>query len=127
MPSVPLLVLICPTSPGYSQSLCFPSTSSNTFLNKVSVKNREPIQHQLTQSPTFHFLRRERKNRKYLYHNLNEHVRHSHSWCNANINLKPAKETFNAVEETDELVVASAGILCRLGAMGVKLRGTEEP
>src|SRR5258708_349278 len=39
MPSVLLLASICPISPGYPRCLCFPSTSSSTFLNSLSVKN----------------------------------------------------------------------------------------
>src|SRR6266852_6355801 len=33
LPSVPLVLSICPTCPGFPRCLCFPSTSSKTFLN----------------------------------------------------------------------------------------------
>jgi len=69
------------------------------------------MQHQLTQPSTFHFLRRDRKDAEYLNHYINNHVRHGRSRCNANVNLKPLKESFDAVKEVDELVSASASVL----------------
>src|SRR5579863_7182654 len=34
-PFSPLLATVCPISVGYPRSLCFPSTSSNTFLDRT--------------------------------------------------------------------------------------------
>ena len=70
--------------------------------------------HQLTESSTLHFLRRERKDHQHLNHNLNDCVAHSLSRCDASIYLKPAEEMFNAVKDVDELVLASARIFNRL-------------
>jgi hypothetical protein len=71
-------------------------------------------QHRLTQSPTFHFLRRDRKDGQYLDHNINSYVRHSRSWCDASVNLKPLEKSFDAVKEVDKFVLASADIFSRL-------------
>jgi hypothetical protein len=70
--------------------------------------------HQLTESSTLHFLCRDRKDRQHLNHNLNDHVAHSHSRCDASIYLEPAEEIFNAAKDVDELVLASARIFNRL-------------
>jgi hypothetical protein len=72
------------------------------------------LQHRLTQSPTFHFLRRDRKDGEYLNHNINNYVRHSRSRCDASVNLKPLEKSFDAVKEVDKLASASADILSRL-------------
>ena len=72
------------------------------------------MEHQLTQSSTFHFLRRDRKDAEYLDHYINNYVGHGHSRCNANVNLKPLKESFDAVKEVDKLASASASVLGRL-------------
>ncbi len=50
------------------------------------------MQHRLTQSPTLHFLRRDRKDSEYLDHDLDNHVGHGCSRCNVRIYLKPVKE-----------------------------------
>jgi hypothetical protein len=69
----------------------------------------------LTQSPTFHFLVRDRKNGQYLGHNLNDYACHGVSVIiNVGVNLEPAEETFDAVKEVNEFVSARAGILSRL-------------
>src|SRR5882762_199839 len=106
MPSVPLLGSTCPTSAGCPRCLCSLPTSSNTFLHRrvSQVKNRKSTQHhaRLTQSPTFHFLRRDRKDGEYLDHNINNYVRHSRSRCDANVNLKALKKSFDAAEEVDK-------------------------
>ena len=72
------------------------------------------MQHQLTQSSTFHFLRHDRKDAEYLDHYINNYVRHGRSRCHANVNLKPLKESFDAVKEVDKLIPASASVLNRL-------------
>ena len=72
------------------------------------------MQHQLTQSSTFHFLRRDRKDGEYLNHYINNYVRHSRSRCDASVNLKSSKVSFDAVKEVDKLVSASVSVLSRL-------------
>ena len=72
------------------------------------------MQHQLTQSSTFHFLRRDRKDGEYLNHYINNYVRHGRSRCNASVNLKSLKESFDAVKEVDKLASPSASVLGRL-------------
>ncbi len=64
-----------------------------------------------------YFLCRHRKDRKYLNHNLDNHVRHCRSRRDASVYLKPVEETFNAVKNVDKLVLASTGIFSRLGAL----------
>ena len=112
LPSVPLLVLTCPTSADCPRCLCFLPTSWNTFLHRrfSQVKNNESTLHRLTQPSAFHFLRRIPKNGKDLDHDINNYVRHSRSRCNASVNLKPLEESFNAVKQVEKLVSASAGI-----------------
>jgi hypothetical protein len=94
----------------------FPTDFLKNFLHlRVSqVKNVKSTQHRLTQSPTIHFLRRDRKDGEYLDHNINNYVHHSRSWCNSSVNLKPLKKSFDAVIEVDKLVSASADTLSRL-------------
>ena len=53
-------------------------------------------------------------------HNLNDYIRRSHIRCNASVYLKLAK-AFDAIEELNELVLASVGIFSRLGATGVRI------
>lgn len=77
-------------------------------------KNSKSIKYRLTQSSTSHLLCRDRKNGDYLNHNLNNHVDHGRSRRNAGVNLKPVEEMFDAVEELNQLVSASAGIFSRL-------------
>jgi hypothetical protein len=71
----------------------------------------------LTDSSTLHFLCRHPKDGQHLNHNFNDYVAHSHSRCDANIYLKPAEETFNAVKAVDKLSLAGARIFSRLGSM----------
>jgi hypothetical protein len=61
-----------------------------------------------------HLFCRDRKDGEYLNHNLNDHVNHSCSWCNAGVYPKPVEEMFDAVEEVNQLVSASASIFSRL-------------
>src|SRR6266852_8774022 len=75
------------------------------------------IPHQLTESSTLYFLCRHRKDSQNLNHNLNDYVAHSPSRCDTSIYLKPAEEMFNAVENVDKLVLASARIFSRLGSV----------
>jgi hypothetical protein len=72
--------------------------------------------HQLTESSTLYFLRRDRKDGQHLNHNLNDYVTHSPSRCDAGVYLKPAEEMFNSVKDIDKLVLASARIFTRLGS-----------
>ena len=72
-------------------------------------------------SSTFHFFGRDRKNVYYLDHNFDDHVHHICSRCNASVYIKPLKETFDAVEDISEIVLISAGIFSRLGALSVKI------
>jgi hypothetical protein len=116
MPSVPLLASICLTSPDYPQRLCFPSTSSNTFLINRSVKKGKYTRNQLTQWSTFHFLCHDCKNRQHLDHNLNDHVRHCRSRYKGSVYLKPAEEMFDVIKDVNYLFLASARIFGRLGA-----------
>jgi len=80
------------------------------------------MRHRLTQSSTFHFFGRDRKDVYYLNHNFDDHVRHSFSRCDASVYVKPLKETFDAVEDIDELVLTRAGIFSGLpvGNLSVK-------
>src|SRR6267154_965222 len=96
--------------------LCSLPASSSTFLHRhlSQVKNRISTQHQLTQSPTFHFHCRDRDDGEYFDHNINNYVRHSRSRCDANVNLKPLKKSPDAVKEVVNLVSASADIFSRL-------------
>jgi hypothetical protein len=80
------------------------------------------MRYQLTESSTPYFLRRDRKDRQHLYHDLNNDVRHSRSWCDSGVNLKPAKEMFNPVEELNQLVSVSANIFSYLGRCQKGLR-----
>ena len=120
MPSVPLLALICPTSPGCPRCLCSLLTSLKTFLHRrvSQVKNGKSTQHRLTQSPTFHFLRRDPKDVQYLDHNINKYARHSRSRGDPSVNLKPLEESFDPVKELDKIVSASTDIL---GCLRVKV------
>ena len=68
-----------------------------------------------------YFLCSDRKDRKYLDHDLDDYVRHSHSRREASVYLKPAEKTFNVVKEHNELVLAGAGIFGRLEVVGVKI------
>jgi hypothetical protein len=72
------------------------------------------MRHRLTKSSTFRFLRHDGKNNEYLDHNINNYIRHSHSRCNASVNLKPVEEMVDPVKEVDKLVTASAHIFSRL-------------
>jgi hypothetical protein len=85
----------------------------------VWVKNGKATPHRLTQSSTFHFFGRDRKDVYYLDHNFDDHVRHSCSRCNASVYVKPLKEAFDAAEDIDELVLTRANIFSRLGNLSV--------
>jgi hypothetical protein len=56
-----------------------------------------------------------------LDHNLNDYVLHSRSRCDASVNFKLSKETFDPVKEVDELGLAGADIVGCLGVIGVKM------
>jgi hypothetical protein len=86
------------------------SVFPTNFLKYVSAPPCQSKHRQLTQSPTFHFLRRDRKDGEYLDHNINNYVRHGGSRCNASVYLKPLEKSFDAVEEVGKLVSANAGI-----------------
>ena len=73
--------------------------------------------HQLTDTSTLHFPRRDPKDRQHLNHNLNDYGAHSHSRCDASIYIKSAEEMFNAVKDVEKLVLASARIFSRLGSV----------
>jgi hypothetical protein len=45
--------------------------------------------------PRFTSFRRDRKDGEYLDHNINDHVRHSRSRCNARVNIKPLKKNLS--------------------------------
>ena len=64
-----------------------------------------------------YFLGRDRKDSQHLNHNLNDHIAHSHRRWDASIYLKSAEETFNAVKDVDELVLASSRIFSRLASV----------
>ncbi len=72
------------------------------------------MQHRLTQSPTLHFLRRDRKDSEYLDHDLDNHVGHGCSRCDARVYLKPVKEMLDVVKEVNKLVSAGVDIFSRL-------------
>jgi hypothetical protein len=74
----------------------------------------------LTESSTLHFLCRDPKDRQYLDHNIDNHLRHPRSRCDADVYLKPVEEALDAVKDVDQLVSASARIFSHLGALGVK-------
>ena len=73
-----------------------------------------------------HFLCRDRKDRYYLNHNLNDYVTHSRGRRDANVYFKPMEETFDAIENVSELVLARTVIFSRLGDLGVKIGGIRE-
>ena len=75
------------------------------------------MRYRLTQSSTFHFFGRDRKDVNYLDHNFDDHGHHSVSRCGASVYVKPLKETSNAVEDIDELVLTRGGIFSRLGVL----------
>ena len=79
------------------------------------------MQNQLTQSPTPHFLCRNRKDREYLHHNLDDYVPHSRGRGDSSVYLKSTEEAFDAVKNFDELVSARASIFSRLRNLGVRL------
>ena len=79
------------------------------------------MRQRLTHSPTFHFLCCNRKDRQYLHHNLDDYVPHSRGRYDASVYLKSMEETFNAIENLDELVTARGSIFRRLRDMGVKI------
>ena len=83
-------------------------------------------QYLLTDWSTLHFICRDRKDGQYLNHNLNDYVAHGRSWCDASVYFKPAEDIFNAVEDVDKLVLASARIISRLWALIVKIGRTRE-
>ena len=95
------------------------------FFNHRSKKdvsrNGKYKRDQLTQSPTFHFFGRDRKDVYYLDHNFDDHARHSCSRCEASIYVKSLKETSDAVEDISEHVLTCAGIFSRLDALSVKI------
>lgn len=68
----------------------------------------------------FHSLCHNPKNGQYLHHNLYEYCRHSRSRWNVGVNLEPAEEKFDAIEQIDECVMVSTDIFSRLGNLGVK-------
>jgi hypothetical protein len=84
------------------------------------------MRHRLTQSSTFHFFGRDRQDVYHLDHNFDDHVRHMCSRCDVSVYIKPLKETFNAVEDINELVLTRAGIFSRLGNLGVKIGCAKE-
>ena len=73
------------------------------------------MRYRLTQSSSFHFFGRDRKDVNYLDHNFDYYGRHSVSRRNASVYVKPLKETSDAVEGIDELVLTRGGIFSRLG------------
>ena len=75
---------------------------------------------QLTYSSTFHSLCYNPKNAQYLHHNLYEHLCHNRSRWNVGVNLEPAKEKFDAIEQIDECVLVSTDISSSLRNLGVK-------
>ena len=87
----------------------------------MSARDGKYKRHPPTQSSTFHLFGRDRKDVYYLDHNFDDHVRHSCSWCDASVYVKPLKEPFDAVEDIDELVLTRASIFSRLEAVSVKI------
>ena len=79
------------------------------------------MQQSLTQSPTLHFLRRNRKDPKYLRHNLDDYISHGHGRGDASVYLKSMEEMSDAIKNLDELVSARAGIFSCLRCLGVKI------
>jgi hypothetical protein len=85
-------------------------------------------EHRHTQSSTFHFSGRDRKDIYYLDHNVDEYVRHSWSRCKASVFVKSLNEMFDAVvDDINEHVLTRAGIFGRLGALSVKVDCPREP
>ena len=72
------------------------------------------MQQWLTQSPTFHFLCRNRKNREYLNHNLHDYVSHSRGRGNASVYLELMEEAFDEVKNVNEFVSERTSIFSRL-------------
>ena len=93
----------------------------------ISVKNGRYKRHRLTQSSTFHFFGRDPKDVYYLYHNDDNHVRHSCSRRKASVYVKPLKETFDAVEDINEHVLTRDGTFSRLGTLSVRIEYLREP
>ena len=92
----------------------------SALTRQCSQKNGK-VKHRLTQSSAFYFLRRDPKDSEDLDHNIYTNVRHSLSRCNASVKLKSLEKSFDAVEEVDELVSASAGIFSCLRVKGIKI------
>jgi hypothetical protein len=51
-------------------------------------------------------------------------VRHSRSWCDVSVNIKPAEETFNIIKKAKKFDSVSTAILSRLEAKSVKISCT---
>lgn len=84
------------------------------------------MRHRLTQSSTFQFFGRDRKDVYYLDHNFDDHVHHSCSRCYAGVYVKPLKEAFDVVKNVNELVLTRGGIFSRLENLGVKIGCAKE-
>ena len=84
------------------------------------------MQQSLTQSPTLHLLRRNRKDPEYLRHDLDDYASHGRSRGDPSVYLKSMEETFDAIKNLDELVSVRAGIFSRLRGLGVKNRLHED-
>jgi exoribonuclease R len=68
----------------------------------------------LTDSPLGHLLRRKRKNREHLCHNLPEYILYFDRELHPNIDVETLQEKLNTLEEIHERVMVRDNILCRL-------------
>jgi hypothetical protein len=98
----------------------FPISFFKYFSGYKSVKKRKSTCDQLTQPSALHFLCRDPKDRYHLHHDLNNYVRHFRGRWDPSIDIEPAKEVFDPIEQFDELVLAGAYIFGSLGELNVK-------
>jgi len=68
-----------------------------------------------------HFFRRDPEDRYHLHHDLNNYVRHFRGRWDPSIDIEPAKEVLDPIEQLDELVLAGAYISGSLGDLDVKI------
>ena len=68
----------------------------------------------LTCSSSLHFLRRDRKDREKLDHDLHEHLRHFRGQRYLSIDLKTLEKALDAFKQVDNSTLACSGIFRRL-------------
>ena len=79
----------------------------------------------LTRSTLFDLLCGDCENRKYLDHDLHDHVGHHFSRSHFGVGLKTFEETLDAHEDIDEHILARFNIFSRLKNASVIAAGTE--